>query len=196
MVPILKTLDIRGIVHLVERKSQGFDDGGPARDLLIDPSSHRVRTSIARRLESRCDELLLELLVREGHPCRFVKPFDDRLRRSRGSDQCDVVLNDPTGNAGLNPSGDFWRADETPGTCDSQNAQLATAMEFDQLPVRGGNNDWNLPAQGIRDCRACATIGYVLMSVLVRVLNNSPLRWFMPPAPADPNESLPGLVFA
>jgi hypothetical protein len=110
---------LRGLFHLFERKPQGFDNGGPARDFLIDPSSHRVRTSIAWRLKSRCDELLLELLVREGHPCRFVKPFDDRLRRSRGSDQCDVVLNDPTGNAGLDRSGDFWCTNETPGTCDS-----------------------------------------------------------------------------
>jgi hypothetical protein len=45
----------------------------------------------------------------EGQPCHFAKAFDYRLRRSRGSDQCDVVLNDPTGNAGLNPRGDFWR---------------------------------------------------------------------------------------
>src|SRR5262245_43993413 len=40
------------LVHSVERKARGSYNGRPARDLLIDPSAHRVRTSIGRRLES------------------------------------------------------------------------------------------------------------------------------------------------
>jgi hypothetical protein len=56
-----------------------------AADLLIDPSSHHIRTSIGRRLESRCGELLLQLLVREGHSCRFVQPLGDRFRHPNES---------------------------------------------------------------------------------------------------------------
>src|SRR5262245_9549450 len=105
-----------GVFHSVECKSQAFDNRSPARDLLVDPPSDHIRTAIGRCLESRCDELLLQLLVREGHSCRFVEPLSDRLWRSRGSDEGDVILDNPTGNTGLNPSRDFWRADETTRT--------------------------------------------------------------------------------
>jgi len=59
-----------------------IDQRTPLRSFLLDPPPHCIWTLIARGLKSGCDELLLQLVVREAWTCGTANLLEDCRRRS------------------------------------------------------------------------------------------------------------------
>src|SRR5215813_11095435 len=144
--------------------ADGFEDRRPASELVLENARRFVGADVAHRLEAEPDELALEFAVGQRLLGDRVDALEDRRRRAGGSENAERGLRHHPRQPGFHRGWKVGRAPDSRLRIHREDANLAGAMEVQNLRGGVGREHRNLPAD---------YVGNGLADALVRLLSST-----------------------
>jgi len=120
-----------------------------------------LRRRIEQRVETRCDERLLELFVGHRRMRRLRDLADDLRRRLRRRKQTDEVLREHTGQAGLDRGRKCGECGEAVRACHAQHADLAGLVQLHHVAGHALRDHRDMAADKVGNQRPAAPVRHM-----------------------------------